>query len=185
MTSYIWRNTAGDQHTTTKIGTRTAAGSDSITFSKGNVASGKHLHQTEFGYVVAIGDNEKPQGNINELQDVGLDSAGWILTGTIEDPVGNAVQQLVKEWMVEGKQDTVYTKGRFGIEMDDGGAQDCNPTGTGSTPEQPRGYIIADWKWIKDGETTGKLAFIATVRFNGDVGKSSTSPKYTWKANHS
>ena len=185
MTSYIWRNTEGDENSTTKIGTRTAAGTDVIAFTSGNTASGKHLHQTEFGYVVAIGDNEKPQGNINELQDVGLDSAGWILTGTIEDPVNNAVQQLVKEWMIDPKQDDVYTKGRFGIEMDDGGAQDCNPTGTGATPEQPRGYIISDWKWIKDGETPGKLSFIATVRFNGEVGDTSTTPKYDWTANHS
>jgi len=184
MTSYIWRNTAGDENGSTKIATRASAGTDVITFSKGNVSDGKHLHQTEFSYVVAIGDNEKPQGDINELQDVGLDSAGWVLTGTIENPVGNAVQQLVKEWMIGPKQDSVFTKGRFGIEMDDGAAQDCNPTGTGSTPEQPRGYIVSNWTWIKDGETPGKLSFTATVRFNGDPGDTTTTPKFNWTANH-
>jgi len=183
LTSYIWRNTDGDEHVTTKIGTRTAAGSDAISFTAGNTSSGKHLHQSEFNFTVAIGENEKPQGDVNELQDVGLDTATWTLTGSIEDPANNAVQQLVKEWMIGGKTDDVYTKGRFGLEMDDGGAQDCNPTGTGASTEQPRGYIISSWTWIKDGETPGKLGFVATLRFNGDPGDTSTSPKYDWTVN--
>jgi hypothetical protein len=182
MTSYLWRNTAGDENATTKIGTRTAAGSALITFTATNTTNGKHLHQSEFEMVVAIGDNEKPQGNVNELQDVGVDSATWVITGSIESPITNSVQQLVKEWMFDGKTDAVYTKGRFGLEMDDLTSYNCNPTGTGSATEQPRGYILSNWKWIKDGETSGKVSFIATLRFNGDPGTSGNS--YSWIVNH-
>jgi len=182
MTSYLWRNTAGDEDVTTKIGTRTAAGSDVISFTASNTSSGKHIHQSEFDIVVAIGDNEKPQGDINELQDVGVDSATWTITGSIEDPVNNSVQQLIKIWMFDGKTDTIYTKGRFGLEMDDFSSYNCNPTGTGASTEQPRGYILSDWKWIKDGQTNGKASFIATLRFNGDVGV--TANNYSWTVNH-
>ena len=182
MTSYIWRNTDGDEHATTKIGTRTAAGADVIEFSASNTSLGKHLHQTEFDMVVAIGDNEKPQGDINELQDVGMDSATWVITGSIENPTNNSVQQLVKIWMFDGKTDAVFTKGRFGVEMDDMTSYNCNPTGTGAATEQPRGYILSNWKWIKDGETNGKASFIATLRFNGDPG--TLGNNFSWTVNH-
>jgi hypothetical protein len=181
MTSYIWRNTDGDENGTTKIGTRTAAGSDVIAFTATNTTDGKHIHQTEFDVVIAIGDNEKPQGNVNELQDVNVDSATWVITGSVESPKTNAVFQLVKKWLFDGKTDDVYTKGRFGLEMDDITAYNCNPTGTGAATEQPRGYILSNWKWIKDGETNGKVSFIATLRFNGDEG---VTPTYSWTVNH-
>ena len=67
MTSYIWRSSSGQQHATTKQGTRAAATTDVIQFDSVNVTDGKHIHQTELDIVVAIGDNEKPQGNVNEL----------------------------------------------------------------------------------------------------------------------
>ena len=69
MVSYIWRSTDG-QETNSKRGTRAQAGTDVITFSAANVSSGKYLHQTQLDLVVAIGENEKPKGNVNELQDM-------------------------------------------------------------------------------------------------------------------
>jgi hypothetical protein len=181
MTSYIWRNTDGDENATTKQGTRAAAGSDVITFSAGTISDGKHIHQTDFNIVVAIGDNEKPQGNVNELQDVGVDSMTWTITGSIESPTSNDIFATIKTWMLDGKTDDVYTKGRFGLELDDITAYNLIPTGTGASTEQPRGYILSNWNWIKDGETPGKAAFTATLRFNGDVG---VTPTYSWTVNH-
>lgn len=181
MTSYIWRSTGGQQHATTKQGTRAAATTDVITFTATNATDGKHIHQTELDMVVAIGDNEKPQGDVNELQDVGVDSVTWIITGSVESPTSNDVFQTVKKWMFGGKTDVVFTKGRFGLELDDITAYNLIPTGTGAATEQARGYILSNWKWIKDGETNGKVSFIATLRFNGDPGIAST---YSWEVNH-
>lgn len=181
MTSYIWRSTSGQQHSTTKQGTRTAAGSDVIELTNVNVADGKHIHQTQLDIIVAIGDNEKPQGNVNELQDVGVDSITWIITGSVESPTSNDIFQTVKKWMLDGKTDSVFTKGRFGLELDDISAYNLIPTGTGATPEQPRGYIISNWQWVKSGAIKGKAEFIATLRFNGDVG---ITPTYSWVVNH-
>ncbi len=181
MTSYIWRSTSGQQHATTKQGTRASAGTDIIQFDISNVSDGKHIHQTEINLVVAIGDNEKPQGNVNELQDVGVDSITWTISGSVESPTTNAVFQLIKKWMLDGKTDAVFTKGRFGLELDDILAYNLIPTGTGASPEQPRGYILSNWQWIRNGQAKGKAEFVATLRFNGDVG---VTPDYSWMVNH-
>jgi hypothetical protein len=181
--SWIWRSTDG-QESAAKQGLKSAAGTDLIEFSIKNVTSGKYIHQTELGIVVAIGDNEKPQGNVNELQDVGVDSITWTITGSVsleQFPSTNAVFQKVKTWLLDGKVDDVFTKGRFGLELADLSIYNLVPTGTGATPEQPRGYMLTNWSWIRSGQTPGKVEFIATLRFNGDVG---VSPTYSWTVNH-
>jgi len=188
MTSYIWRSTDGQQNISpspgTKQGTRTAAGTDLIEFSIKNVANGKYIHQTELGIVIAIGDNEKPQGNVNELQDVGVDSITWTITGSVSlegTPSTNTVFQKVKTWLLDGKVDDVFTKGRFGLELDDLAIYNLIPTGTGASTEQPRGYMLTNWSWIRSGSIPGKVEFIATLRFNGNVG---VTPTYSWTVNH-
>jgi hypothetical protein len=97
----------------------------------------------------------------------------------------SSVLQLVKEWLIEAKTDAVFTKGRFGLTLDDVDAYNLVPTGTGTSPEQPKGYVLTNWRWVRDGETNGKAGFIATLRFNGDVGNTTTTPDYNWTVNHS
>lgn len=183
MTSYIWRSSAG-QENVSKQGTRAAATTDVITFSASNVANGKYIHQSQFDMVVAIGDNENPGFNVNELQDTGVDSMTWILTGSVGEIKNNDAFQTIKTWMLDNKTDSVFTKGRFGLELDDILAYNLIPTGAGATPEQARGYIITNWIWLRDGETNGKAEFVATLRFSGDPGVNTTSPKYSWIVNH-
>ena len=192
MVSYIWRSTDG-QEDSNQQGTSAAAhaAGDRITFSKVQAASsGKYMHQTQLDFVVAIGENEKPKGNVNELQDTSLDSITWTLTGSAVAETGSSsVYQLIKTWLIDDKTDDVFTKGRFGLELDDIDSYDLIPTGTGTggtaVVEQPRGYILTSWRWIRDGETKGKTSFIATLRFNGDVGVNTSTPKYSWTVNHS
>ena len=66
-----------------------------------------------------------------------------------------------------------------------GGGAGAVATGTGAAVEQPRAYILTSWRWIREGETKGKTTFIATIRFNGNVGSSTTTPKYSWTVNYS
>ena len=89
MVSYIWRSTDGQENNTTKRGTRSAAGTDVITFSKTSVTDGKYLHQTQLDMIVGIGENEKPKGNVNELQDTFLDSITWTITGSVVTNAGD------------------------------------------------------------------------------------------------
>lgn len=186
MTSYIWRSTSGQQNGLTKLGTRSAAGTDVIQFDSTSVTNGKYIHQTQLDLIIGVGENEKPKGNVNEIQDTFLDSITWIITGSVVTQTGSSsVLQKIKEWMIEAKTDAVFTKGRFGLELDDIDAYNLVPTGTGASPEQPKGYVLTNWRWIRDGETKGKAGFIATLRFNGDVGNTTTTPYYNWTVNHS
>ncbi len=181
MTSYIWRATNVDINKQCQL----AQAESSIQFDIINVTNGKYIHQTQLDIVVAIGDNEKPQGNVNELQDVGVDSITWTITGSVESPQTNNAFQTVKVWMLDGKTTTNFTKGRFGLYLDDIVAYNLVPTATGiggtATVEQPRGYILSNWQWVRSGQINGKAEFIATLRFNGDIG---VTPTYSWEVNH-
>lgn len=182
--SYIWRSTEGQEHGTTKQGTRTSAGSDVVEFSINSVSDGKYIHNTQLDFVVGIGENEKPKGSVNELQDTFLDSITWTITGSVNTDTGaSSVFDLIKKWLIEGKTDDVFTKGRFGLELYDIDSYNLIPTGTGASPEQPRGYILSNWSWVRDGETKGKTGFVATLRFNGDLGDTSTVRDYDWTVN--
>jgi hypothetical protein len=187
MTSYIWRSSSTNSGIgSDKRGTMALAGTDKIQFDQVNVSNGKYIHQTQLDLIVGVGENEKPKGNVNEIQDTFLDSITWIITGSVVTETGNSsVLQLVKEWLIEAKTDTVFTKGRFGLTLDDVDAYNLVPTGTGTTPEQPKGYVLTNWRWVRDGETNGKAGFIATLRFNGDVGNTTTTPNFNWTVNHS
>ncbi len=185
-TSFLWRSTDG-QEDINQLGQRASAEgvNDSISFTPTNLTDGKHLVQNEISLAIGLGDNENPL-DLNELQDTAIDNITITLTGTVENKKTNDVIQLTKEWLLEDKTDLEFTKGRFGLELtsfSDGITLpnfNVIPMGTGGTIEQPRGYILTDWRWILDGEVFNKAAFIATLRFNGDIGDDSTTPTFDW-----
>tara|TARA_Y100001936_G_scaffold95299_2_gene93742 strand:- start:16758 stop:17285 length:528 start_codon:yes stop_codon:yes gene_type:complete len=170
--SYIWRDNASR-----------ANASDKITFellSNGSVADNTgHIHQSEFKIITGIADNEKPNAKLNELQDTQVDSITVTITGSIlnKQTSGseNTVAQKVKQWMCDKKTSSSFTKGRFGLELADFTTFNATPKNTSG---QERGYILQDWTWIRDGDTQGKTAFIATLRLNGYIGAEGST--YSW-----
>ena len=177
MTSYIWRSTADAD--ADLLGLRTAVDAEVIEFTATNVVDGKHIHEHSIDLPIGFAENEKPKLNVNEIQDTFLEGVIFTVTGTIENPSTNPAGQTVKEWVIEAKTNTLFSKGRFGIELADFGSYDVIPAAIGGV-EQPRGLILVDWKWIRNGTYNGKADFIATLRFNGDFGVSTTTPKYDW-----
>lgn len=67
----------------------------------------------------------------------------------------------------------VFPKGRFGLRLNDFTALNLTPTAD-------RGYILSNVEFIRDGETKGKLQFVATLRFNGSIGSPNASGQYIW-----
>lgn len=178
--SYIWRST-----TDAGIGLGTRANSSEvIEFTLTNTSDGKHVRETEFGWVIGFAENERPKQNFNEIQDTGPNSLSFMINGHIENPVNNNVFQLIKEWLLETKQGNVFTKGRFGIELNNIKAHNVVPASTGTLsparPEQSRGLMLVSWNWIQSGEWPSKAEFTAEFRFNGDPGNTSTNPSYDW-----
>lgn len=188
MSSYIWRATTDPDND--GLGKRTqGSGVEVIEFVANNVLDGKHIHEHTLDWENGFSENERPGIAFSEIQDTGLERLIFSVVGTIENPKTNGVMQTIKEWMIEPKENSVYTKGRFGIELDNfGTAHNCIPTKTGTTnpirPEQARGLELLKWQWVFTGQWPSKVDFIAELRFNGEKGVSTTSPKYDWTVVH-
>ena len=167
-----------------------SSGIEFIEFTALNVLNGKHIHEHTLDWSVGFADNERPKIAFNNIQDTSVEKLEYTILGTVENPKTNSVQQLVKEWLIEDKQNARYTKGMFGCELDNfGDAHNCVPSTTGTTnptrPEQSRGLVLVDWQWIFNGQWPSKLDFTCVMRFNGDPGVSTTNPKYDWTVIHS
>lgn len=180
-TSYFWRSEANN---TSEKGLRTETDADVITFTAATITNGVHVSQTDIDITIGVGVNEKPKGNLNEIQDTFVDSVTFTISGFIETAKTNNVAQTIKEFLMEAKTNTVFTKGRFGIELTDFPSYNVVPITVSASPTQPRGLILTSWKWVRAGETAGKAEFIATVRLNGDIGTTGTSPKFDWTVVH-
>lgn len=167
--SAIWRDGA---EPTTEVGTE-----DIIQFNDDALVNNRgYIVNTGFQIKAGIARNERP-GAVDKRQDTGLSSVVITVTGSIQEPA-NAGEGLdpahtFKAWMIEDKTVvTTFPKGRFGLRLDDFPAFNMTPTTT-------KGYMLQDVQFTRDGETKGKLSFIATLVFNGAVG-SPTSGEYLW-----
>jgi len=130
------------------------------------------IMQNNITLTSATSINPKPKGQLDELQDTGFASMTFQVTGTIDDPTNSLIPNLVKGWLVDAKTTATYIMGRFGIEFDDFPAYNVHPN-------SDRGCMLTDWNWVRDGQTKGKAAFVATVKFNSTL-TGLNSPTYAW-----
>jgi hypothetical protein len=148
---------------------------DKIEFNEGAVVNANgYLTNTRFVMGSSVAVNEMP-GSIDKLQDTGVNGITIYVSGSITDPSGNGKNPAhkFKEWMLEPKTNTVFPKGLFGLRLDDFPVFDLTPTAD-------RGYILTDVEFVRNGDTKGKLEFIATLRFSGTVGSKDGNGDYTW-----
>jgi len=167
--SVIWRATSSGTEPSTQNGTE-----DIIEFNNGAVVNNNGvLINTKFSMTSAVAVNEMPS-SIDKLQDTGVNGIIVYLSGSIEDPKTGGLDPAhkFKTWMLEDKTNASFPKGRFGLRLNDFSALNL-------TPAAARGYIISDVEFTRNGETKGKLEFIATLRFNGSIGTASGG-KYEW-----
>ena len=155
------------------------SGSDIIEFNTGSLINDQgHILQTKFNITSSVAVNELP-GAVDKLQDTGVQGIIIYVTGSINNPQGDGSDpaQKFKEWMLEDKTinvtNKVFPKGRFGLRLNDFTALNLTPTAD-------RGYILSSVEFIRDGETKGKLQFVATLRFNGIIGSPNGSGQYLW-----
>ena len=154
-------------------GSEASAGSDIILFNEQPIPSnGKQITQTEFEMKVALALNEKPKQKGDEFQHMGFSTLRIFVTGSLKDPANNAAAALTKKWLIDDQTNSTFPIARFGLRLDDFPAFNLTPT-TGVTG---RGYLLEDWRWVREGEWKGRASFVATLVFNGNVG---TSP-FTW-----
>ena len=165
--SCIWRDTTETLST------------DKIEFNGGAVVNEQgNIIQTKFTISSSVAVNELP-GAVDKLQDTGVQGITIYVTGSIQDPQvdGLDTAQKFKQWMLEDKTSTALPKGRFGLRLNDFTALNLTPS---NASNNERGYILSNVEFIRDGDTKGKLQFVATLRFNGSIGSPDGSGHYIW-----
>ena len=145
--------TAGDTHTidfnaTTKV-----------------PSDGPFISDISVDFRRSVPENEAVAADNNELQDMGIDGLDITLEGIIgdadNDATANAVNKLSK-WLQDGNTVTGYTKGRYGLKLDNAPQWNVVPTTT-------YGYHIRDIKLQYMGENRDLVHFTIRLALGGDV----------------
>ncbi len=127
------------------------------------IATGSYVFNTEVNYRNATPENPRVAGQINEVQDMGLQGIDVQVTGQLRETSSTSgdLSHLVT-WLQEDKTlQTGFPKGRFGLRLDDLPQFNVEPTTT-------YGYVLAQTRIIRDGEYKQKAGVVITLRFSGD-----------------
>ncbi|MEK0348070.1 MAG: hypothetical protein QQN44_07055, partial [Nitrosopumilus sp.] len=121
------------------------------------IATGSYVFNTEVNYRNATPENPRVAGQINEVQDMGLQGIDVQITGQIRQT--SSITQDLKNlvtWLQEDKTiQTGFPKGRFGLRMDDMPQFNVQPDLT-------FGYVLAQTRVIRDGEYKEKSGVVIT-----------------------
>ena len=158
-------NTAIWRATTAEGATEAAAlAANKILFNSAPVIStGSFVWNTEVNYRNATPENPRVGGQINEVQDMGLQGIDVQITGQIRQSSSVTLDLThLTTWLKEDKTIQVgFPKGRFGLRLDDMPQFNVTPTAT-------YGYVLAQARIIRDGEYKEKAGVVITLRFSGD-----------------
>ena len=124
---------------------------------------------SEIFYRNSIPEVPKVQGQINEVQDMGLDGVDVMLTCRFQNSSNvttDSPMDILKKWLIEDKANTDFPKGRFGLRIDDIPIFNVSPQGPPSSPEY--GYILANARFLRPQDLKNMANVLITLRFSGD-----------------
>jgi len=146
--------TAGNTHTI-----------DFIDADSTQPSAGAYISDIEVSFRRAVPENEAVDADNNELQDMGIDGLDVILTGVIgdvnNDVTANPVNKISK-WIQDGNTTTGFTKGRFGLRLDNSPQWNVVPTST-------LGYHIKDCNFKYIGERKDLVEYVLRLSLGGDI----------------
>ena len=127
-----------------------------------------YVFASEVFYRNSIPENPKVAGQINEVQDMGLDGIDVQLTTRVQNSsvaTASSKMGILKKWLIEDKTNPVFKKGRFGLRMDD------NPIFNVTPDDAPLvfAYDLANIRFIRPQDLKNMVDAIITLRFSGDV----------------
>jgi len=155
----IWRATVAEG------ATEAAALSENIILfnSQPVIATGSYVFNTEINYRNSTPENPRVAGQINEVQDMGLQGIDVQVTGQLRQTsslIGDLAHLVT--WLQEDKtEQTLFPKGIFGLRMNDMPQFNITPSAT-------FGYVLAQTRIIREGEYKQKAGAVITLRFSGD-----------------
>jgi len=124
-----------------------------------------YIDEININFRRAVPENEAVDADNNEIQDMGIQGLDVIITGvsgnTDNDATGNMVNKFSK-WIQDGNTTTGFTKGRFGLRLDNAPQWNVVPTST-------FGYHIrtTDYQYI--GEKKDTVKFTISLGLGGDI----------------
>ena len=110
-------------------------------------------------------ENEAVNADNNEIQDMGIDGLDVVITGYIGDANNdvstNSVNKLIK-WLKDGNTTTGYTKGRFGLRLDNAPQWNIVPTST-------FGFHLRKITFHYIGENFDMVKIVIALSLGGDI----------------
>jgi len=150
-------------------GTEATAGNDNtidfIDASSTQPSAGAYIIDIDVSFRRAVPENEAVDADNNEIQDMGIDGLDIVITGVTgdanNDVTANPINKLSK-WIQDGNTTTGFTKGRFGLRMDNAPQWNVVPTST-------LGYHIKDCNFKYIGEKKDLSDFTIKLALGGDI----------------
>jgi len=127
------------------------------------------IFDTEIFYRNSIPENPKVQGQINEVQDMGLDGIDVQLTTkqlNSSNVSAGSVMDILRKWLIEDKSNADFPKGRFGLRLDDIPIFNNTPTGPPTPPFAA--YVLANARFKRPQDMKNKADITITLRYSGD-----------------
>lgn len=159
--SAIWRCS------TTATAEDDQAAADLIQFNESPVTTtGGYVHLSDVNWRISVPENERIAGNINEVQDMGLDGIDYLVTASFKNTDSTAsTHQLAKlrTWMATDKVSDNFPKGMFGLRLDDMPQFNVTPSST-------YGLVLAGIHPIRDPIRGPNVAgCVIAFRYSGDA----------------
>lgn len=128
-------------------------------------SSGAYITNIDIDFRRAVPENEAVDADNNEIQDMGIAGFDVILTGISGDADNDDASNLVNKfskWLKDGNTATLFTKGRFGLRLDNAPQWNVVPTST-------YGYHIRSIQFRYLGEKVDLTEFTIALALGGDL----------------
>jgi hypothetical protein len=170
----IWRATSNADTFPEPQGINT----DKIEFEVDNVIpdSTGHIVETSINMTTGIAENEKAFGNTNELQFTKFEGITITIVGSIKNPISSLAAVKLKVWNLEDQDINNWTKGRFGLRLNDFPIFNVKPCSSSSG--HARAYSIQSLTFNR-ADLPNRIGFTLVMRLSGNL-LDGTGSNYDW-----
>ncbi len=159
----IWEVQSGAANGTE--GTAGASNTQLFNPTNSSISNGAFTDEINIEFRRAVPENEAVNADNNEIQDMGIQGLDVTITGVSGDTNNDVVANLVNKfskWLQDGNTTTGFTKGRFGLRLDNAPQWNVDPTST-------LGYHIRTATFQYIGEKKDTVKFTISLGLGGDI----------------
>lgn len=161
--AHIWQVQSGALDGTKSVAT--ATNTQSFNSTDKVPSSGAYISDINVDFRRAVPENEAVDADNNEIQDMGIGGLDIVIKGvsgdTDNDDATNLVNKFSK-WLQDGNTVTGYTKGRYGLQLDNMPQWNVEPSIT-------YGYHIRYARFNYIGEKRDLVEFEIALALGGDL----------------